>query len=89
MKKILVFVFSAFIVVITFAQAPDKINYQAVIRNVSGVVFPNQLIGMKISIIQGSLSGSVVFAETHNVETNSYGLVNILMQILTLFMTHH
>jgi hypothetical protein len=64
-----------------FAQAPEMINYQAVVRDLSGNSITNQLVGVRISILQGSTAGPEVFAETQGPTTNSYGLIN--MQIGT------
>ena len=59
------------------AQTPDKMSYQAVIRNASGVLVQNSPIGMKISILQGSTNGTPVYAETRTATTNTNGLVTI------------
>jgi len=61
------------------AQSPEKLSYQAVIRNASNALVTNQPIGMKISILQGSATGSVVYAETQTPTTNANGLINILI----------
>lgn len=37
----------------TLAQAPNKMSYQAVVRNASNTLITNQQVGMRISIIQG------------------------------------
>ena len=63
--------------VFSFAQTPEKIQYQAVARNSSGSIIANQLVGFKISILQGSSSGASVYTETHIGLTNGYGLVNL------------
>ncbi len=60
-----------------FAQAPNKMSYQAVIRNNSNALVTNQSVGMRISILQGSESGTVVYAETQTSTTNANGLVSI------------
>lgn len=62
-----------------FSQSPQKINYQAVIRNVTGDVLPNTSLGMRVSILQGSSSGIIIYRETYspNPLSNSYGVVNI------------
>src|SRR5687768_5404736 len=62
---------------ISTAQVPDLFNYQAVVRNTSGAVVQNQLIGVRISILQGSATGPAVFAETHTPTSNNYGLINL------------
>ena len=59
------------------AQPPEKISYQAVVRNSSNALVSNQTVGMKVSILQGSATGTVVFAETHTPATNANGLVTI------------
>lgn len=60
-----------------FAQAPQKINYQAVARNASGIPLINQNIGVRISILDGSVSGTAVYVETHSITTNNLGLFNL------------
>jgi hypothetical protein len=46
------------------AQAPEKMSYQAVIRNSSDVLVTNTRIGMEINIRHSSVSGTVVYTET-------------------------
>jgi hypothetical protein len=63
-------------------------TYQAVVRSASGALVSNASIGLKISILQGSTSGSVVYSEifTPNPVTNSHGLVSVGLgdgQVLT------
>ena len=60
-----------------FAQSPQKMSYQAVIRNSSSVLVTNTQIGMEINIHQGSASGTVVYTETQTPTTNVNGLVSI------------
>ena len=62
---------------ISFAQAPQKMSYQAVIRNTSGALVTSTSVGMKISILQGTLAGTVVYAETQTASTNANGLVSL------------
>ncbi|HPE58561.1 MAG TPA: hypothetical protein PK904_19300, partial [Bacteroidales bacterium] len=59
------------------AQAPEKMSYQAVIRNSSNQLVTNQQIAMQISIIQGSADGKTVYSETQEPTTNANGLVSI------------
>ena len=60
-----------------FAQAPQKMSYQAVIRNTSGALVSSTSVGMQISILQGSVAGTAVYAETQTPITNANGLVSI------------
>ena len=60
-----------------FAQAPQKMSYQAVIRNTSGALVTSTSVGMKISILQGSETGTVSYSETQTASTNANGLVSL------------
>jgi hypothetical protein len=60
-----------------FAQAPQKMSYQAVIRNSSNVLVTSTPVGMRISIIQGSMFGASVYVETQTTSTNANGLVSV------------
>ena len=57
-----------------YAQAPQKMTYQAVIRNSSGQLVTNTSIGMRISILQGSSTANPTYVETQFGPTNSNGL---------------
>ena len=79
-----ILIFSIFILTFAFslspsasAQAPQKMSYQAVIRNASNALVTSHAVGMKISILQGSSSGSAVYVETHTPTTNANGLASI------------
>jgi len=60
-----------------FAQAPQKMSYQAVIRNSSDALVTSRTVGMRISIIQGSIFGPSVYVETQTTSTNANGLVSL------------
>jgi hypothetical protein len=62
-----------------WAQAPNRMSYQAVIRNSSNTLVTNQAVGMRISILQGSPTGTIVYSEIYNPNplTNANGLVSI------------
>ena len=60
-----------------FAQSPEKMSYQAVIRNSSDTLVTNTQIGMEINIRQGSQTGTIVYTETQTPTTNANGLVSI------------
>ena len=59
------------------AQAPQKMNYQAVIRNSSNTLITSAPIGMRISILQGSSNGTAVYVETQRPITNANGLASL------------
>ena len=56
------------------AQAPSILNYQAVARNSVGTPLPNQTMQVRLSILNGSATGSVVYSEIRSVATNAVGL---------------
>lgn len=77
MKKIL----SLFWILIGFfmglSQAPEKMSYQAVMRNGSGQLLVNQAIAVKVSILQGSPAGAAVYSERLTGNTNANGLISL------------
>ena len=79
MKKKLLVIFTFFITISTLAQAPDLINYQAIIRNTEGNLVQDANIGMRISILQTNATGTAVYTETHVASTNTNGLVTIMI----------
>lgn len=77
MKKLFTFLAVLLLTVSVFAQSPQKMSYQAVIRNSDDALVTEQEVGMKISILKGSESGDVVYTETQTPTTNANGLVSI------------
>jgi len=76
MKKIFTLLAAIFLMATGWAQSPQKMSYQAVIRNAAGVLITTQ-VRMRISILQGSAAGTAVFVETHTPTPNINGLVTI------------
>lgn len=60
-------------------SSPSKMSYQAVVRDGTNSLLENKTVGMRISILQGSASGSVVYSETHSPTTNANGLISIII----------
>jgi len=78
MKSIILSFIALLLTLSSFAQVPQKFNYQAVVRNNTGVIVTNQKISIKIEVLQiDSNQTSVLYAETHTPTTNAYGLFNI------------
>jgi hypothetical protein len=77
MKRIFTIIIAVLLTASVFAQAPEKMSYQAVIRDASDNLVTNQTVGMQISILQGSTSGTVVYSETQTPTTNDNGLLSI------------
>jgi len=62
-----------------FAQTPEGINYQAVIRKTNGTLVTNTTVAVRIQIKQNSATGTVVYSERQSVITSAYGLVNFVI----------
>lgn len=77
MKKMFSILVTLLLSISVFAQAPQKMSYQAVIRNTSNQLVVNKTVGMKISILQASVSGTLVYSETQTPTTNANGLISI------------
>lgn len=77
MKKIITICAAILMTISIFAQAPNKMSYQAVIRNNSNTLVVSQSVGMRISILQTSPNGTAVYVETQTPTTNANGLVSI------------
>ena len=77
MKKLFTVLSVLLLTTMNWAQSPQKMSYQAVIRDLSNNLIKEQPVGIKISILQGSVSGTVVYTETQSPTTNSNGLVSI------------
>jgi hypothetical protein len=77
MRKPIFSVIFFLLVTLAFAQSPQKLSYQAVVRNALGKLVTNANVGVRFSILQGSASGTVVYTETFTALTNVNGLVMI------------
>ena len=75
MKKIsLIFALFVF-TILAIGQAPDKINYQGVLRDANGNIVANKSISGSIVITGGS--SNYTFSIPSGSSTNSYGLFNL------------
>jgi hypothetical protein len=79
MKKIYAIIVFVAIMINCWAQVPQKMSYQAVIRDANGNLLANSNVGIKVSILTGSETGAVVYSETHTKTTNANGLVNLVI----------
>ena len=77
MKKVFSILAAVLLTASVFAQSPEKMSYQAVIRNSSDALVTNTQIGLEVNIRQGTTSGTVVYTETQTPTTNANGLVSI------------
>ena len=77
MKRIITICAAILMTASVFAQSPEKMSYQAVVRDGSNSLVSSSSVGMQISILQGSVSGTTVYVETQIPTTNANGLVSL------------
>ena len=78
MKKILFFIISFLTISFSIAQ-PQKMTYQAVVRNTNNELIMNQQIGIQISIIEDNTNGPIAYSERHTAQTNANALFSIVI----------
>jgi hypothetical protein len=80
MKKILTLFLLVVVAITTNAQAPpEAFNYSAVARDANSNPIANSTIGIQMTILMGSPIGSTVYQENHFVNTDDYGLFNLIV----------
>ena len=62
---------------IALAQAPNKMSFQTVVRNSLGKLVVNKSIGVRLSILKTSSTGTAVYVETHSKTSNVNGLLTL------------
>ncbi|MEJ7913686.1 MAG: hypothetical protein WKF70_11070 [Chitinophagaceae bacterium] len=63
--------------IVSLAQAPQALNYQAVARTSQGQLIPAQSISARFSILDGNVNGAAIYQETHTTITNNFGLFTL------------
>ena len=76
MKKIFL-ILALVITTVSLAQTPEKMSYQAIVRNADGNLLSEKTVGMQISVLKSTSSGTAIYIETHSVTTNVNGLVTL------------
>jgi hypothetical protein len=76
-KSLLLLLCLSFLSANTRAQAPQLFKYQSIARNTNGEPLVNAPIGVRISIRDISSTGTILFQETHDAQTNAFGLYNL------------
>jgi len=66
-----------FCISVVFSQAPESFSYQGVALDAKGVPVVSKQISLRITILQGSLSGTEVLQETHSPSTDKYGQFSV------------
>jgi hypothetical protein len=77
MKKIGLSLLMLVMSIITLAQVPNKMSFQTVVRNNLGKLVVNKSIGVRLSILKTSSTGTTVYVETHSKTSNVNGLLTL------------
>ena len=77
MKRIIYLVTFLFLSAGAFAQLPQLISYQAVVRNGNNALVTNTQVGVYVSIVKDSANGTVVYGELQTPTTNANGLFSV------------
>ena len=80
MRSYLPLLFSIFTLFAAWGQsAPQGFNYQSVVRNSDGTAYSNQTVSLLFNVRSGAANGPVIYAERQTVNTNEFGLVNLVV----------
>ena len=77
MKKFVLFIGALLLAVLVSGQTPMGFSYQAVARQSDNTPIRNSELSLRISIIKGSLSGTLAYRETHQATSNDLGLFTL------------
>ena len=79
MNKVFLVAIAILFSLVSIAQAPpQKMNYQAVVRNNAGQPVANGTpVSLRFTIHDQTAGGAVVYTETNNTTANQFGLVNV------------
>ena len=79
LNSIIVLVLLSISITTVYAQSPQKMTYQSVVRDASGNLLTNTTVGIQINILQGSASGASVYIETYSpaLQTDDNGWVSL------------
>jgi hypothetical protein len=79
MKQLNILIAFLLLTTLVKAQTPQGFNYSAVARDASGKPLANRNVGVQLSILKTSPTGALQYAENHLVNTDGYGLFNLVV----------
>ena len=87
MKKTFTILLTILITANVYAQTPQKMSYQAVVRDANNNLVVSTQVGIQINILRDSINGTPVYTETQTPITNSNGLITMKIGWQTGFDT--
>jgi uncharacterized protein (TIGR02145 family) len=77
MIKSSIIIFTLLLSLISFSQVPNKMSFQTVVRNSLGKLVISKNIGVRLSVLKTTSTGTAVYAETHSKTSNANGLLTL------------
>ncbi len=77
MRRLYAIILTALLTAGAFAQAPEKLSYQAIVRDHNGLLVKNSTVGVLVSILQTTPTGTAVYVEKHMAATNINGMITL------------
>ncbi len=77
MKKFLLFFAAMTVIGTAIAQVPQKLSYEAIVRDSAFVALDSVQVGIQLSLVSDTSSGTAVYSEIHTPTTSSSGLVQL------------
>ena len=62
-----------------FGQTPQGFNYQCIVRDAANAPITNQTVTLLFSLRNGDPTGPVEYAESHTINTNDFGLIDLVV----------
>ncbi len=63
--------------IVSYAQAPQGIPYQAAARNSSGGVLASTSVSVRFTIRDSTATGAIKYRETHSLTTDANGMFSV------------
>ena len=79
LKFLSLFLGAMLIAAMSFAQIPQKLNYQGVVRDSKGLPLSNTQIGLRLSIQESGANPLLFYSEERLVTTNTLGLYSVVI----------
>ena len=78
MKKLLL-LSALLLTILSFGQVPQGISYQAIALNGTGNPVVSSSVSVRLSVLDNTATGTVLYSETHLKTTNAQGLFNLVI----------
>lgn len=76
-KTLLMLLVVLYSTLVGFSQAPQGLNYQAVVRDGTGKPIANQTVGLRITLLNASQVS--LYTETHTPKSNELGVISVVI----------